>query len=112
MIPTYPRSLLMPEKRLFSLAEVEDTAGFRSKKRIPAITWMHPSGAVMARCSMPLVGLGGLTCRSDEKLIDIFRKRGVVNDDTRRKVYIVDARPKINTQVRMFLRCAVSQGMS
>lgn len=99
MIPTYPRSLLLPERRLFSLAEVEDTAAFRSKKRLPAITWVHPAGAVLARCSMPLVGLAGLTCVSDEKLIEIYRRRGRMSssDDTRRKVYIVDARPKLNT---------------
>jgi myotubularin-related protein 3/4 len=49
----------------FSLLAI---AAFRSKKRIPAVCWKHPSsGTALLRSAQPLVGLLGQRCDADER---------------------------------------------
>lgn len=65
--PTYPSVLVFPER-------VPDQAlrpleSFRSKARVPALTWQHPSNkSTLWRCSQPRVGMGNNACREDELL--------------------------------------------
>ena len=55
-LPSYPPFVLLPRPELFNEKEILGVMGFRSKRRIPAIVWVHPTnGRVIARCSMPLV---------------------------------------------------------
>ncbi|XP_034890520.1 phosphatidylinositol-3-phosphatase myotubularin-1 isoform X3 [Populus alba] len=74
MCPSYPFALIVPKS--ISDEEVIQASNFRSKGRLPIVSWCHPeSGAVLARSSQPLVGL-------------------MMN--MRRKLYIADARPRKN----------------
>ncbi|XP_052311290.1 phosphatidylinositol-3-phosphatase myotubularin-1 isoform X4 [Populus trichocarpa] len=74
MCPSYPFALIVPKS--ISDEEVIQASNFRSKGRLPVVSWCHPeTGAVLARSSQPLVGL-------------------MMN--MRRKLYIADARPRKN----------------
>lgn len=96
---SYPAYIIIPanitDKHLSAVAK------FRSKARIPAVTYYHSkSDAVIMRCSQPLTGMGGLgglvstswwsqnRCENDELLVWDAHIR-----------YIVDARPRINAVV-------------
>lgn len=46
---------------------------FRSKGRIPVMTWQHPfNGTSLSRCSQPLSGIRQTRCPEDEALIRYF----------------------------------------
>lgn len=67
-------------------------APFRSKGRIPVLSWLHPvNGASITRASQPLVGLGQGRNREDEQLV-----REIILANPRRSLKILDARPKVN----------------
>ncbi|XP_024526893.1 phosphatidylinositol-3-phosphatase myotubularin-1 [Selaginella moellendorffii] len=86
---TYPSLLVMPKS--LSNEEFQQGADFRARGRLPTLSWQHPdNGAVLARSSQPLVGIM-MNSRSiaDEKLVAALCGR-------RRKLYIVDARPRKN----------------
>ncbi len=55
---TYPQFLGVP--KLVSADDIRETAKFRSRGRLPVLSWMHrDSLATICRCSQPLVGVGG-----------------------------------------------------
>lgn len=65
---TYPRQLIVPSN--ISMFEIKRCSQFRSKARFPVGVWRHgKSGAILARCSQPLVGLTNARCFEDEKLV-------------------------------------------
>ena len=95
--PTYPSKFIVPA--LISNSDVKKIAAYRSRGRLPVLTWRHPSGdAVMCRSSQPLTGIGGKREKADEKLINLYRTCGVIeseSDETsteRKRFYILDAR--------------------
>ena len=89
--PSYPSYLVIPAS--ISDDALRNVFNYRSKGRIPALCWIHPStGAPMLRCSQPAVGLTGKRCQEDEQLFEAIRV-SVNNPD---KVYVVDARPLLN----------------
>ena len=50
--------------------ELREVAKFRSRGRLPVLSWMHPeSQATICRCSQPLVGVGSKRSASDEKIV-------------------------------------------
>ena len=50
--------------------ELREVAKFRSRGRLPVLSWMHPeSQATICRCSQPLVGVGAKRSTSDEKIV-------------------------------------------
>lgn len=51
---SYPKMIIVPA--CISDDTLQNVASFRSSRRIPAVTWRHRSGAVIARCSQPEVG--------------------------------------------------------
>ncbi|XP_076057097.1 phosphatidylinositol-3,5-bisphosphate 3-phosphatase MTMR3 isoform X2 [Oratosquilla oratoria] len=67
LCPTYPRKLVVPASINDNI--LESVARFRSAKRIPAVVWRHPNGAVVARCSQPEVGWLGWRSSEDEDLV-------------------------------------------
>jgi myotubularin-related protein 1/2 len=82
--PTYPRRLVVPgfttDEQLPAIAK------FRSKKRLPVLTYRHQAtGAALLRSSQPLTGLSGQRGREDE---DLLKMVGI------RTIY--DARPMEN----------------
>ncbi|GJQ85841.1 hypothetical protein Trydic_g15304 [Trypoxylus dichotomus] len=73
--------------------EVKAVANFRSRGRIPVLSWIHSeSQATITRCSQPLVGVGGKKCREDEKYISLIMDANAQSD----KMFLMDARPTAN----------------
>lgn len=57
-IPTYPHTLIIPTG--VTDEQMVEIVKFRSKGRIPAVTWYHKrTGCVLVRASQPLVGIIG-----------------------------------------------------
>lgn len=94
--PTYPALLVLPERA--SDAHMQAVGAFRSKARVPAMTWMHPANkTTLWRCSQPKVGMGGNTCAQDEQLISMIREANVYSKDGQHvPLLLADCRPKVN----------------
>ncbi|KAL1201447.1 Phosphatidylinositol-3-phosphatase myotubularin-2 [Cardamine amara subsp. amara] len=93
---SYPFALMVPKS--ISDEELIQASTFRARCRLPVISWCHPgSGAVIARSSQPLVGLMmNMRSNFDEKLVASFCTQLAGDKGARRKLYIVDARPRKN----------------
>lgn len=90
---TYPAILGIPAT--MSTEEIGDVAKFRSKGRIPVLSWIHPDSlATITRCSQPLVGMASRRCREDEKLVQTIMDANAQSH----RIYIYDARPKVNAE--------------
>ncbi|KAJ8405817.1 hypothetical protein AAFF_G00312540 [Aldrovandia affinis] len=88
---TYPTILTVPFKA--SDEDLRRVATFRSRGRIPVLSWIHPENqAVITRCSQPLVGMSGKRNRDDERYLDMIREA----NGTTSKLTIYDARPNVN----------------
>ena len=103
--PTYPRYFMVPssirDQELEVMAASNSPQPFRSKARIPVLTYFHGrTQSVIMRSSQPMTGMGGLggfvstswgsqnRCIEDEALLSAASIG-----------YIVDARPKMNAVV-------------
>lgn len=89
---TYPETLYVPAAA--SDEVVYGSAVFRSKHRVPALTYLHSSGGVIVRCSQPLAGFNNRSA-SDEKLIELM-KNSAPRSKRDNVVFLCDTRPKIN----------------
>eukprot|EP00940_MAST-03C_sp_MAST-3C-sp2_P002610 g2610.t1 len=101
IVPTYPKYICVPSKFHMPDHELFQALEFRSKKRLPAITWCHPRNrTLLVRSAQPLVGINGKHDASDEKLVDLYRKlgssHGVGHEDS--SLTIVDCRRLIAAQ--------------
>ena len=93
--PTYPAVLVVPARA--SDAMLAAVAPFRSKARIPSLTWQHPiTRSTLWRCSQPKVGMGNATNASDEALLGMIRDANVFSRDPSQPLLIVDCRPHAN----------------
>jgi Myotubularin-like phosphatase domain len=100
--PTYPSVLVFPER--IPDAALRPLESFRSKARVPALTWQHPSNkTTLWRCSQPRVGMGNNVCKEDEMLFYAIKEanshwakqqNGGSNADI--PLLIADCRPKAN----------------
>ena len=98
MCDTYPAVLGLPQVTNNEVQELQEVAKFRSKGRIPVLSWLHPESlASITRCSQPMVGLAGKTCHADEKLIQNIMDANAQSH----RIYIYDARPKVNAVANM-----------
>eukprot|EP00946_MAST-07B_sp_MAST-7B-sp1_P001115 g1115.t1 len=95
--PTYPAFFVVPA--IMTNADVQRVAKYRSAARLPVLTWRHPSGeCIMCRSSQPMSGVKNKREPADEKLINLYRTCGVLEDEadrmnsTRKGFYILDAR--------------------
>lgn len=76
---TYPPYFVVPAA--LTGPEIQAAAAYRSKGRLPAVTYRHArTGAVMTRSAQPLVGITMKGCKSDEKLLDLYRLQGIPFD--------------------------------
>jgi len=90
---TYPAILGIPSITAVTEEDLLEVAKFRSKERIPVLSWLHKeSGASITRCAQPLVGVTGKTSKADQKLIQQIRESNPQFD----KIVIYDARPRVN----------------
>jgi len=104
---TYPALIGVPES--INDEQLKAVAQFRSKGRIPSLSYRHWSNKCsITRCSQPKVGIGKNRSEEDENMLNAIRttstaknsdgstssSSSVSNKD--RKLYILDARPYAN----------------
>lgn len=66
-------------------------ASFRSRSRLPVLSWLHPKGqASITRSAQPLVGVAAKRSKDDEKYLQMILDANA----TSHKLYVMDARPK------------------
>ncbi|GAB5356608.1 hypothetical protein AAMO2058_000304100 [Amorphochlora amoebiformis] len=66
---TYPKKFCVP--KALSDEKLKEIARYRSRGRIPAVVWIHPTtGATLARCAQPLTGIFGGRCKDDELMVN------------------------------------------
>uniref|UniRef100_A0A1E1X5I7 phosphatidylinositol-3,5-bisphosphate 3-phosphatase n=1 Tax=Amblyomma aureolatum TaxID=187763 RepID=A0A1E1X5I7_9ACAR len=88
---TYPAILAVPAAADDSLLEA--VASFRSRGRIPVLSWIHPEGqATITRCSQPNVGVSGKRSTEDESYLQMIMDANAHSH----KLFIMDARPSVN----------------
>ncbi|KAK2165234.1 hypothetical protein LSH36_53g07021 [Paralvinella palmiformis] len=88
---TYPQVLCVPA--LATDDDLRQVAAFRSRGRLPVLSWIHPDGqTTISRSSQPLVGVATRRSNHDERYIEM-----IINTNTKSlKLYIMDARPMVN----------------
>lgn len=88
---TYPRLLAVPADASDDFLHA--VASFRSRGRIPILSWIHPeTQASITRSSQPQVGLNGRRSKEDEKYVGLLMEANAQCS----KLCIMDARPLIN----------------
>lgn len=88
---TYPAILAVPAAA--SDEDLRAVACFRSRGRIPVLSWIHPeSQATITRCSQPLVGVSSKRSKDDERYIQMILDANAQSH----KIFIMDARPSVN----------------
>lgn len=89
---TYPHVLFVPSAA--NDATLRASASFRSRGRLPVLTYLHENGAAICRCAQPLTGLNG-RCVEDEQLFQHI----VDANSNARFLYVVDTRPKVSVMI-------------
>lgn len=91
---TYPRIFGIPSST--SKEMVAEVAKFRSRGRLPVLSWIHPASlATICRCAQPLVGMTSNKSSEDQEYIRAIMEANAHTD----RIFIMDARPKINSMV-------------
>ncbi|KAJ5078849.1 myotubularin-related protein [Anaeramoeba ignava] len=91
LCPSYPKILVFPqgveEQKLKKIAE------FRTKNRLPSLTWKHPINySTITRSSQPKIGISRSRSEVDENFLSTIGQTNPKN----RKLKIIDCRPKAN----------------
>lgn len=86
---TYPNQFYVPSS--VDKAVLLGSSRFRSKGRLPALTYLHPNKASICRCSQPLAGFSA-RCVEDEQLLQEIRK----TNPNSNILYVVDTRPRVS----------------
>ncbi|CAF4628725.1 unnamed protein product [Rotaria sp. Silwood1] len=88
---TYPNVLVIPSN--FDTSRLEQVVNFRSRNRIPVLSWYcRQTYVTITRSSQPLTGLNR-KCQDD---IDYLHEIANTNVNQGSKLFILDARPKVN----------------
>ena len=88
---TYPRLLATP--KIITDEDLFEIAKFRSKQRIPVLTWINPdTQAAIVRCAQPLVGLAAHHSDADENLFKTIAR----SNPCASGILVADARPYAN----------------
>lgn len=86
---TYPNMLFVPSAA--ETAMLFGSSRFRSKGRLPALTYLHANKASICRCSQPLSGFSA-RCMEDEQMLQEIRK----TNPNSSILYVVDTRPRVS----------------
>ncbi|XP_050544918.1 myotubularin-related protein 6 isoform X2 [Daktulosphaira vitifoliae] len=86
---TYPKFLFVPSS--VSTSILLGSSKFRSKERLPVLTYLHRNKAAICRCAQPLSGFNA-RCLEDEQLLNCI----LHTNPGSKYMYVVDTRPKIN----------------
>ncbi|XP_062520842.1 myotubularin-related protein 2-like isoform X2 [Corticium candelabrum] len=93
---TYPELLCVPAAATDD--SLQQVAAYRSRGRIPVLCWIHKENrASITRCSQPMVGKLGKRCKEDERMLQRIKEVTPGSN----KLYIIDARPKLNAVANM-----------
>eukprot|EP00003_Mantamonas_plastica_P029268 TRINITY_DN68_c0_g1_i10.p1 TRINITY_DN68_c0_g1~~TRINITY_DN68_c0_g1_i10.p1 ORF type:complete len:1216 (-),score=382.55 TRINITY_DN68_c0_g1_i10:437-4084(-) len=88
---TYPSMLAVPAD--ITDEHLGNVAKFRSKGRLPSVSWIHPrKNVVLMRCAQPLVGMTNARSLDDEYLVRVVYDMQPTDEN----LVIVDCRPKAN----------------
>lgn len=91
VIDTYPSIFAVPKQATDEF--LKQVAVFRSRGRIPILSWIHPkSQATITRSSQPLIGVAGKRNKDDENYVQMIMDANAHSN----KLYIMDARPSMN----------------
>ncbi|KAI8802280.1 Myotubularin-like phosphatase domain-containing protein, partial [Cladochytrium replicatum] len=104
---TYPQVLVVPSR--ISDNVLKYVAKFRSKGRIPVLSYLHGKNMVsITRSSQPMVGLKNSRSIQDEKLIEaIFESSEAFVKPASQQNMIIDARPTANAMAQMAMGAGV-----
>ncbi|KAK5583056.1 hypothetical protein RB653_004646 [Dictyostelium firmibasis] len=106
---SYPGLMGVPES--ITDEQLKSVAQFRSKGRIPVLSYRHWSNKCsITRCSQPMVGIGGNRSNEDENLLNAIRMTSTAGNGSNnnnnsnnsssnssdRTLYILDCRPYAN----------------
>ncbi|XP_039294729.1 myotubularin-related protein 6 isoform X1 [Nilaparvata lugens] len=86
---TYPRYLYVPASAQTNI--LIGSSKFRSKGRLPVLTYLHRNKAAISRCSQPLSGFSA-RCLEDEQMLNCVLQANPGPG----YMYVVDTRHKIN----------------
>lgn len=86
---TYPQLLYVPSKASPNI--LTGSSRFRSKGRLPVLSYLYKNKASICRCSQPLSGFSA-RCLEDETMLNHVLK----TNPNATYIYVVDTRPKIN----------------
>lgn len=86
---TYPNLLFVPSAA--DKTVLLGSSRFRSKGRLPALTYLHPNKASICRCSQPLSGFSA-RCMEDEQMLQDITK----TNPNSSILYVVDTRPRVS----------------
>lgn len=86
---TYPSCLYIPSSVTNTI--LWGSAKFRSKGRLPTLSYLHKNKAAICRCSQPLSGFNA-RCLEDEQFLNCILKA----NPNCSYMYVVDTRPRIN----------------
>lgn len=100
---TYPKQIYVPVEA--STSVLMASSKFRSKGRLPALTYLHPNKASICRCSQPLSGFSA-RCDEDEIMLETIRK----TNPEPNFMYVVDTRPKVYSLI--ILICTIKLALS
>eukprot|EP01103_Thecamoeba_quadrilineata_P016204 TRINITY_DN5351_c0_g1_i1.p1 TRINITY_DN5351_c0_g1~~TRINITY_DN5351_c0_g1_i1.p1 ORF type:complete len:866 (+),score=134.28 TRINITY_DN5351_c0_g1_i1:95-2692(+) len=88
---TYPRHLSVPAT--LTDAQLEASARFRSRGRLPVCIWRHPlNNATISRCSQPCFGMWGSASEDDARLLAALR------NVSQEYLHVLDSRPITNAR--------------
>jgi hypothetical protein len=96
LCPTYSRHVVIPS--IFPLTKLHNAASYRSKMRLPALTWIHPeNGACLCRCAQPRSGFTQMASMpEDDEMLLAIRSTAKTLRRPEPVLHIFDARPKLN----------------
>lgn len=93
---TYPRCLYVPSSA--SSQMLIGSSSFRSKGRLPVLSYLHKNKAAICRCSQPLSGFSA-RCLEDEQMLNSILR----TNPNSTYMYVVDTRPRVSTWVLSFI---------
>ncbi|KAG2379306.1 hypothetical protein C9374_007445 [Naegleria lovaniensis] len=104
---TYPSQFLVPCN--LSDEEVKAAAEFRSRGRIPVLSWYDPESQLsLTRSAQPMIGLN-ITGKITKKHIGDYRTIESImqaSDKTQQRLMIVDLRPRANAEANRVIKGA------
>lgn len=103
---TDPRQIYVPAEA--TTAMLIGSSRFRSKARLPVLTYLHSNQASISRCSQPLSGFSA-RCLEDEQMLEAIRNTNPNN----KFMYVVDTRPRVRIPFNYFGEtCAIESTFS